>query len=51
MKKQMFLNNVKNKLIVSCQSFPGEPLYGPDVMAKMSKAVQEGGCYCNQNKW
>lgn len=43
MKKQMFLNNVKNKLIVSCQSFPGEPLYGPDVMAKMSKAVQEGG--------
>jgi N-acylglucosamine-6-phosphate 2-epimerase len=43
MKKQEFLNIVKHKLIVSCQSFPGEPLFGSDVMAKMSKAAKEGG--------
>lgn len=30
-------------LIVSCQALPDEPLYGGDTIAKMAKAVYQGG--------
>lgn len=36
-------NRVRGRLIVSCQSRPGEPLYGPVYMAEMAKAAQLGG--------
>jgi len=37
------LQNLKGKLIVSCQAFPGEALYGSDLMAKMALAAKDGG--------
>jgi N-acylglucosamine-6-phosphate 2-epimerase len=37
------INTFKNKLIVSCQAQPGEPLEGSDIMAKMAKAALIGG--------
>lgn len=37
------LNKLKNGLIVSCQAFEDEPLYGSDIMAKMAIAAKQGG--------
>ncbi|MDO4664925.1 MAG: N-acetylmannosamine-6-phosphate 2-epimerase [Actinomycetaceae bacterium] len=34
---------LRGKLIVSCQAYPGEPLRQPDFMAKMALASQIGG--------
>lgn len=39
----MVLNNIKGQLIVSCQALEDEPLHSSYVMAKMAKAVEEGG--------
>ncbi len=38
-----FLQDVKGKLIVSCQALPDEPLHSPFIMGRMAKAAQEGG--------
>lgn len=43
MDKGEFLSLIKNQLIVSSQAYPGDSLYGSDVMAKMSLAAKEGG--------
>lgn len=37
------IEKLKNKLIVSCQAQPGEPLEGSEIMAKMAKGVLLGG--------
>lgn len=37
------LQDLKGKLIVSCQALEGEPLYGSSVMAKMALAAKIGG--------
>ncbi len=37
------LSNLQNKLIVSCQAFPGSPLYGADYMQKMAMCAIKGG--------
>lgn len=34
---------IEKGLIVSCQAFPGEPLYGDGIMARMAKAAVAGG--------
>ena len=34
---------LKNRLIVSCQALPGEPLFGAQLMAKIALAAQIGG--------
>ena len=38
-----FLQDVKGKLIVSCQALPDEPLHSPFIMGRMAKAAKEGG--------
>ncbi|XXM71464.1 N-acetylmannosamine-6-phosphate 2-epimerase [Lysinibacillus sphaericus] len=43
MKREEFLDHIKHKLIVSCQAYPGDPLFGADMMATMSTAAKEGG--------
>ncbi|HEX2910536.1 MAG TPA: N-acetylmannosamine-6-phosphate 2-epimerase [Chloroflexia bacterium] len=40
---QTLLNQVHQRLIVSCQALPEEPLFGSEVMVKMVKAALEGG--------
>ncbi len=37
------LNDLNKELIVSCQAFPDEPLYGIETMLKLAKAAQLGG--------
>lgn len=37
------IDDIKGKLIVSCQALPDEPLYGSQVMAKMAIAATQGG--------
>ncbi|MBQ9376640.1 MAG: N-acetylmannosamine-6-phosphate 2-epimerase [Schwartzia sp.] len=37
------LDEVRGKLIVSCQALPGEPLFGAEMMARMALAAKEGG--------
>ncbi len=37
------LNEVKGKLIVSCQALPEEPLHSPFIMGRMARAAKEGG--------
>ncbi len=37
------LERLKGQLIVSCQAFPGWPLYSPEYMARMAAAAEEGG--------
>jgi len=38
-----WLTALRGKLVVSCQALPGEPLYGPEIMARMALAAQMGG--------
>lgn len=38
-----FLQEVKGKLIVSCQALPDEPLHSPFIMGRMARAAKEGG--------
>lgn len=38
-----FYESMHGGLIVSCQAFPGEPLYGAPTMAQMAMAAQIGG--------
>jgi N-acylglucosamine-6-phosphate 2-epimerase len=37
------INNIKGRLIVSCQALEDEPLHSSFIMGKMAKAAQEGG--------
>lgn len=37
------IHRIHRGLIVSCQAYPGDPLYGSDVMAKMAAAAELGG--------
>lgn len=41
--KKEILNLIKNKLIVSCQALPDEPLHSPFIMGKMAYAAYLGG--------
>lgn len=38
-----FVEQVRGKLIVSCQALENEPLHGADIMVRMARAAQEGG--------
>ncbi|CAG7657200.1 N-acetylmannosamine-6-phosphate 2-epimerase [Paenibacillus allorhizosphaerae] len=38
-----FFEQIRARLIVSCQALEDEPLHGSDVMAKMAKAAEIGG--------
>jgi len=38
-----FLEQVRGRLIVSCQALPDEPLYGAEIMARMALAAMQGG--------
>ncbi|GAB3919881.1 putative N-acetylmannosamine-6-phosphate 2-epimerase [Microlunatus endophyticus] len=37
------LGRLEGGLIVSCQAYPGEPLFDPDVMRRMAEAAVAGG--------
>lgn len=37
------LEQIKGKLVVSCQALEGEPLHDPNIMAKMALAAKMGG--------
>jgi len=39
----MYLKQLKNQLIVSCQALENEPLHSSEMMAKMALAAIEGG--------
>jgi N-acylglucosamine-6-phosphate 2-epimerase len=38
-----FVERVQQRLIVSCQALPHEPLHGAEIMARMAMAAQQGG--------
>ncbi len=38
-----YTDRLHGGLIVSCQALPGEPLHGPDIMARLAVAAQNGG--------
>lgn len=38
-----FINQLKGKLVVSCQALPDEPLHSSFIMGRMAKAAKEGG--------
>jgi N-acylglucosamine-6-phosphate 2-epimerase len=40
---QQFLDQVRGRLIVSCQAQPHEPLHGATIMARMAIAAAQGG--------
>lgn len=39
------VENIKGKLIVSCQALPNEPLHSSFIMGRMARAAKEGGAY------
>jgi N-acylglucosamine-6-phosphate 2-epimerase len=41
--KQELMQQIKGKIIVSCQALHDEPLHGSDIMAKMAIAAEQGG--------
>lgn len=41
--KHKTIEKIKHGLIVSCQAYDGDPLYGSETMAKMAKAAEKGG--------
>ena len=43
MQIEAFIQQVRGKLIVSCQALEDEPLHGPEIMARMALAAQMGG--------
>lgn len=43
MKNSSMLSSLKGKLVVSCQAYIGEPLFGAHIMAKMATAAKIGG--------
>ncbi len=43
MKKKEVIEQIKGKLIVSCQARPGWPMYGTDIMAAFAMAAKQGG--------
>jgi len=43
MKEISLFNLLRHSLVVSCQSFPGEPLYGSEFMVAMAKSAISGG--------
>lgn len=40
---EAFVNQVRGRLIVSCQAQPHEPLHGAEIMARMALAAKQGG--------
>ncbi len=42
-KKDKILDQIKGKLIVSCQALPDEPLHSSFIMGKMAYAAMLGG--------
>lgn len=42
----IFFENIRGGLIVSCQALEDEPLHGSDTMAKMALAAEQGGAIC-----
>jgi N-acylglucosamine-6-phosphate 2-epimerase len=38
-----FVQQIRGRLIVSCQALPHEPLFGAEIMARMAVAAQAGG--------
>lgn len=43
MQLETFIEQVRGKLIVSCQALEDEPLHGADIMARMALAAKQGG--------
>ncbi|MBZ0291468.1 MAG: N-acetylmannosamine-6-phosphate 2-epimerase [Anaerolineae bacterium] len=43
MNKSEFIEQVRGRLIVSCQALPDEPLHGSEIMVRMALAAQQGG--------
>jgi N-acylglucosamine-6-phosphate 2-epimerase len=41
--KQELMQQIKGRIIVSCQALSDEPLHGSDIMAKMAIAAEQGG--------
>ena len=37
------LDQIKGKLVISCQALPGEPLHSPMIMGRMAKAAKNAG--------
>ena len=37
------LDQIKGKLVISCQAFPGEPLHSPMIMGRMAIAAKNAG--------
>ena len=43
MKKQELLDGLKGKLVVSCQAYEDNPLYGTENMETLARCVLKGG--------